>query len=184
MARKILGDFKMRNQKVTRRPHSSSRAKPRLAASNVREEVHKQEFLAALREVDFSRCDPRPTTDSYWISTGRTMYLNFVSSLKNGVEQADLNDPREFHSFFWMLIRLGANPRFIAKAHHVSPAVISRWQTGKQTPEVLRRRPILQSALASLDENLRTRSLVPLQEYSGIRAPRLPTNPTVVVATG
>jgi hypothetical protein len=177
----------MRKQSLTGAHTSEVTSRP-FAISTANDDgapVTDSELEAAIEAVDFAKCDPNPRATSHWKSTGRTIFLHFITHLKSAMAQADFNDPREFHSFFWMIVRLGANQRSIAKAHHVSATVVSRWLNGKQTPELLRRRMILESALASLDKNLSAQKLVPLKEYDGLRAPRLgKVSVTMTAASG
>jgi len=137
------------------------------------DELIEKQFQAAVRKVDLDRFNPAPRTTTPWRSYGRALYLHFVTLLKDRAENTNLLDPTEFHHLLWLVVKLGAEPKYIAESQRVPPTVVSRWVTGKQTPEASRRRMILEAAFTSLTNGIDAKELLPMMDHVGMRGAAL-----------
>lgn len=153
------------NTKTSGTDHSVAhnfRESDEIDLGNADDESLDEEFRRALRTVDLDRCNPLPPSPTRWNSYARALYLQFVAQLKDAIERTNLLNAAEFHRLLWLCIRLGGEQQFVANAQHVPATVVSRWFTGKQTPEPLRRRMILEAALVSLTKNIEAGVVVPM----------------------
>jgi hypothetical protein len=142
----------------------------RLRASRAARADSRAAIEAAHPLLDFKKLEPAARMERLWRHGPRPLYRNTVLGVQALAESSDLNDPEEFHSLLWMAIRLGGSQKFVADDQSVSPTIVSRWVKAVTSPEVDRRRGILDSALLSLRRAIERGSPVPLRTFHGRRA--------------
>jgi hypothetical protein len=127
-------------------------------------------FRAACASFDDSAFGPEPLDAGFGDHVAREFYKRITEELPRIAKRTDLRIPGEFHSLLWLITRLGADQKFIARDQSVAQDAVSRWVCAGQTPGRERRRGIIASGLVSLQTAISEQRVVPRATFTGRRS--------------